>query len=275
MTIVTVQFDQDGRDEFKRLMDVFRSSIERNMPEAKLVELTVPKVPDKEHGKSYKMTSNTEKLDVWCDFMETCEDNVIFADCDMLMLRDASHAFDVPFDVAYTRRTVVTNIPVNAGIIMARPTEKARGFFRKWRDVNRAMYEENGKWCKEWQAKYPGMNQAALGYMLDTGDYDADLHVYLTRQWNAVECDWMHIDSDTVFVHIKSALRCVLQHKKPYKPIYRPMELWYEEAGIDMPKYDPFKGMAPSMKRARLRALMAKKKEMLNGCDDVAEADAV
>lgn len=238
MQLVTVQFDRGSGDDFKKLMDVFRLSVKRNMPEAALVELTVPEVPEVVKGLSYKMTSNTAKLDVWCEYMEGCEEEVIFIDCDMLMLRSAMHAFDEPFDVAYTRRSVVGQIPLNAGVIMARPTEKARGFFRKWRDVNRIMYEKQDAFCKEWQAKYPGMNQAALGYLIESGDYDADLYTYETRQWNAVECDWAHINDSTVFVHFKGKLREVLRHRKPFPPVYKAMEAWYEEAGIEVPRYD-------------------------------------
>jgi hypothetical protein len=233
MIILTTQFDGPVRTNYKILLDVFKKSIKTHMPEAEYRELIL-EAPDKVLGHKYGITSNSFKLAKWVEFLEGCEDNVIFADCDMLMVSSAKRAFEHEFDIAYTRRSRSVHIPINCGIIMVRPNERSRAFFREWLRINDLMYED-ASFHKPWRDKYHGINQAAFGYMLEKGNHEASLYVYETRDWNAVDCDWPYINDNTVFVHIKGALRDVIYGASPRGPKAKAMELWYQEAGL-MPK---------------------------------------
>lgn len=231
MYIVTTQFDGPSKCNFKLLLNVYRKSIEKVMPDADYVELIID-APPKEQGIKYGMIANSVKLKTWIDFLEDCNDNVIFTDCDMLMLQRADKAFYPDFDVAYTTRTRSNLIPVNSGVVMVKPTEKAKSFMREWLRINDEMFKDQN-FHQKWRAKYQGINQAAFGYLLETGGYEAKLHEYSTREWNAVECDWQRISTKTVFLHIKGSLRdSVLAQRIPTGPKAEAMKLWYNIAEI-------------------------------------------
>lgn len=232
MTILTVQFPGVGKNNYEELLRVFRDSVKEHMPEARYEEILM-EAPEAAHQIGYGQTANTAKLKVWVEFLEQCDDEVILADCDMLMLRSAERAFDADFDVAFTKRTHGwATIPMNGGIMMVRPTDAARRFFRKLLEVNDRMYYDDPKLKHEWQAKYPGMNQAAFGYVYETGCHDAKLHRYETLEWNAVDGDWPYVHDRTVFLHIKGKLRWeLLAMKPPAGPLAHAMKLWYAASG--------------------------------------------
>lgn len=200
------------------------------MPEAKFEALTL-ECGRREKGMRWGLYANTIKLWAWHDYVMSCDEELILADCDMLMLRSAEGAFDEDFDIAYTRRTGGQKVPINNGIIMVKPTEKARAFVRMWAEVNQKMFDDKTFHAK-WKGKYPGMNQAAFGYMLEEAQHGVKLHEYGTRKWNAVEPDWTHIDEETVFLHFKGALRRKLfEDRFPVGPYAEAILLWYENAG--------------------------------------------
>ena len=184
------------------------------MPDVEFISIDIPP-PAKIKGKARNFKYNTTKLEIWKNYMDTATEPIIFADCDMLALKDASPAFDIDFDVAYTARTRVNRIPMNGGIVFARPTEGARLFFSKWLEVNNKMFygSESGDsaFHHKWRVKYAGMNQAAFGYLYEElylkNKLDLKLHKYLTIDWNAVDCDWVNVNERTHFVHFKSKLR--------------------------------------------------------------------
>lgn len=225
------------------------------MPDARYEEI-VCDAPERD-GENYGLTANTFKLEKWVEFAEGCDDELILADCDMLMLNNAAHAFGEDFDIAYTERTSYSLIPLNGGIIFVRPTEGARGFLRKLRDVNNRMYYEDKKFRKEWQEKYPGMNQAAMGYLLESGDHEAKIQKLYTRTWNAVECDWKYVNADeTVFLHIKGRLRDdLLRMKPPNGDRAEAMKLWYEISGRPEMAVYKFKG---TRKQRRMNSIHEK-----------------
>jgi hypothetical protein len=234
LTILTVQFDIVGYTDYKRLLAVFQRSVRRYMPDVKFETIVLSseyRTDDMRYGK----WANTKKLRVWADYIEKAEDNVILADCDMLMIKSAEHAFDKQFDIAYTRKAKGGKAPFNNGIIMVRPTRAAKDFLWRWVEINERMFID-GAFHAEWNKRYKGMNQTAFGYLLETGEHDAELHAYDTKEWNAVDCNWGEIDDSTVFVHVKGSLRQhVLHGKAPIGAALYPAALWYKEAGMGFP----------------------------------------
>lgn len=218
MEIVTVQFNYPDRSDYKKLLDVFRCSVKQYMPRVKFIEICIP-APENKTKRELNFMYNGVKLRRWVEHLEKTNDNVIFADCDMMAIQSAEHAFKIPFDVAYTARTVIKRIPMNGGIMMARPTEPARRFFREMLATNDRMFGDIA-FHNQWRRIYAGMNQAAFGCTLETGKHKARVHKYQTREWNAVDCDWRHINKRTVFIHYKSKLRKMILDEIKHNPDY-------------------------------------------------------
>lgn len=227
MEIVTVQFDYPNRPKYSILLNVFRESLKVYVPDVKFIEFKIPP-PVNNTGRPLNFNYNTVKLKIWVDYLKKANDNVIFADCDMMAVKPCYHAFDKNFDVAFTARTTTNRIPMNGGIMMARPTEKAIAFFEEMLDVNNKMLIDT-TFHHKWRCRYAGMNQSAFGYVYERGKNKAKIHKYLTIEWNAVDCDWHRINNNTVFIHYKSKLRkMVLNNKRPFGNFMKPMILWYE-----------------------------------------------
>lgn len=231
MQIVTVQFNYPGRSDYGKLLDVFRYSVKKHMPKIEFIEYKIP-APVNHTGRDLNFNYNSKKLRIWVEHLEKANQEIIFADCDMLCLKNASHAFKYNFDVAYTERTIINRIPMNGGIMFARPTEKAKRFFRGMLVVNDMMLGDI-TFHHKWRVKYAGMNQAAFGCVLETGTHCAKIHKFKTIEWNAVDCDWMHVNNNTVFVHYKSKLRKMvlneIQRKLVFQKVINLWDQYYKE----------------------------------------------
>jgi hypothetical protein len=263
MKIFTVNFDVDKCKTFSRLLDVFRESLKIHMPDVELVE-HVMQAPESTHNRPKNTTFNTAKLAVWMEYLHSVDDEIIFIDSDMLCLQSGYHAFDSDFDYALTFRPEGSQPPMNGGVVFTRPTKKARRFFRDWFNVNNDMYA-NPPFHHKWRAKYLGMNQAAFGYMYESGLLDSGFKKLPTVIWNAVDQDWKSINDKTVFVHIKSQLRrAIMYNHEPYGEYTKPMDEWYRindylHGGIPIVKDDrPPSTMNPETGRKK-RAFIVKK----------------
>ena len=238
MKIVTVQFQYPDFYDFTLLRDVFKKSCEIQMPDVEFVDIHIPP-PVKIPGKARNFKYNSTKLEIWRDYMQTATEPIIFADCDMLCMLPAHSAFDIDFDIAFTARTRVHRIPMNGGIIFARPTENARIFFDKWLEANNKMLK-NEKLHHIWRVRYAGMNQAAFGYVYHElylkKKINLKLHEYKTIDWNAVDCDWQNVNGKTHFVHYKSRLRKFVLREQPVQHPYEiVMNAWYDVKQILYP----------------------------------------
>lgn len=225
MQIVTVQFQYPHRSDYDLLLKVFKHSCKVCMPDVNFIEIKIPPPPARK-GRDLNFAYNTVKLEKWLNILEHTKENTIFADCDMLAVKSAKHAFNIDFDVAYTERTMINRIPMNGGIMMARPTEAARKFFREMLYVNNLMFE-NIPFHNYWRKTYAGMNQSAFGCVYETGKHGAKVHKYKTIEWNAVDCDWSRVNGSTVFIHYKSKLRKTVLREIRMKPEFHKMvDIW-------------------------------------------------
>ena len=160
-------------------------------------------------------------------YLESCNDDVIIADCDMLCTAPAYHAFDADFDIAYTRKPDghKTSCPLNGGIIMVRNNVIAHDWMQQLCMINDAMYA-NKEFHDTWKKRYYGQNQAAMGFMLES-NHPARIHAYETVVWNCIDIDWKYFNSETVFVHIKGALRDAIQNRISFPDVEEIMRQWY------------------------------------------------
>jgi hypothetical protein len=234
MTIFTVQFDYKGQEMYERLVRVFRKSALRVMPEVRFEERNL-KCPGNKIPKIHFRLSNTLKLREWVKWLDYTEDNTVFMDCDMLILQDISPAFDLDFDIAYTVRTSA-KMPMNGGVIFAKPTEGARKFLYAWNDINDKMFA-NPTFHHPYRVKYAGMNQAAFGYLLENPIEGVNLLRLPCAVWNSCSEDWNKVNASTRIVHIKSVLRKVVLggNRSAYKSI---TDIWKAyENGTDPEQY--------------------------------------
>ena len=205
MKIVSVQFDYRGFNRYEKLARVFAYSVKKNCPDADL-ELVKVKPPELiKPVRSRSFASNTLKIKLWLEVLKNTKDDVIFMDCDMLVLKDISDAFKNHFDIGYTKRTKA-RMPYNGGVVFVKNTPEAIEFIEYWKEINDKMYNDQ-KFHYKYRNKYAGMNQAAFGYIMETGGYKAKLKAFSCDVWNACVENWATINDETRIVHIKGTLR--------------------------------------------------------------------
>ena len=237
MNVFIVYFAPDNTGFWERLLNVFLHSLRKYKHNVLVRKISKP---DYVPGKGAGLTYNTKKLELWCDYAQRAEDNTIFIDADMLCLADPARVFDQEFDIGITN-SPGQSPPLNAGVVFFKPTAKGRQFFREWLVINNQMYKDE-YFRQQWATKYLGMNQAALGCMIETGLTDGVK--YLPQQkWNLTDQLWRKLDGETVFVHIKGQLRVALMNRaNPAGDLRNPMQLWYQmekESGLDTPPLKP------------------------------------
>lgn len=205
MRVLTLKFDKSEPDrDYDILLDVFRYSVQKHMPKVRF-ETIIPPLPPPDKDKVYFMTKNTVKLGCWVDAVLKSDEDTIIMDCDMLLLRDISQAFEQDFDIALTRRYNYY-VPYNGGMIFVRPNTKSTRFLLKWKDINQKMYEDE-EFHRPWRKKYAGMNQASLGWAVENIGAELNLVSLPCQEWNICQEDWAKIDENSRCVHIKSKLR--------------------------------------------------------------------
>lgn len=231
MKIVSVVFDYCGDKKYSMMAKVLKVSIEKNCPGA---EFELIKLPPPRYRTKRCFTSNTVKLAEWSRVMNETNDNVIFIDCDMMVLNDLHSAFNSDFDIGFTKRNK-SRIPYNGGVVFVKNTQAARDFIMLWKQINDKMYKDYS-FHKPWRDRYAGMNQAAFGCLLETGNHGAKIHKYKTLEWNAVDCDYSSINNKTVFIHYKSKLRKMVLREIAVKQGYeKVVKLWNEMYAMEVP----------------------------------------
>jgi hypothetical protein len=203
--IVTVHFDHPDKHAYRFLLGAFRESVYRNMPDSELSIVEIPP-PQRDSKNARPWSDNTVKIREWLSAL-SMEYNLIFADCDMIITGDLSTAFEnYDFDIAYTKRPQRSKHPLNGGIVFVRSSEKAHDFIKLWTVTNEKMYRDK-QFHKSYQPKYGGINQSALGHLLETGDYDANVIDLPCEIWNACDESWNRLRDDVKAIHYKGALR--------------------------------------------------------------------
>ena len=95
--IVTTVFDYE-KDRYERMYRVFQKSIRKNTShQLDTIRITAPKLK-----RNQSFDSNTAKLNEWQRYLESQPEGaeLIFMDCDMLVLKPLQDAFERNFDVA-------------------------------------------------------------------------------------------------------------------------------------------------------------------------------
>ena len=141
----------------------------------------------------------------------TVTEDTVITDCDMFFTDNIEGAFEYDFDVGYTKRNYKNshitgmNKPLNGGVFFFRPTEQAKSFVENWYKVCESM-TVNDEFYQEWFKKYAGLNQTALGYLLDT-DSNTNIKQFNCAEYNGCAEDLLDFNNKKPkIVHIKSPL---------------------------------------------------------------------
>lgn len=264
MKIVSVQFDYAGLQRYKRLSEVFAYSVKKNCPNAELIlkKVKAPEIKKKLRSKSF--ASNTLKLKLWLEVLKSTTEDVVFMDCDMLILKDISSAFIGDFDIGYTKRTG-SRIPYNGGVVFVKNTAASIKFIELWKKINDKMYNDYS-FHKSYRNKYAGMNQAAFGYIMETGGYKAKLKAFSCDVWNSCIENWPKINEETKIIHIKGTLRrTVLMNSSINSSRFRRAVILWRNMAIDaglinLPKLD-YKTAQPVTTSQKIRKLIGRRRK--------------
>jgi len=197
-------------ETWKRLASVLRFSAARHCPGWSVeVEEIAPPEPSQ---RTYHYVANTHKLDWWVArvLVAPTGDEIALLDADAMVLRNLDDVWGQAFDFAYTVKDPAGNpnaLPFNAGAIFLKVTPAVQSFMTLWRDENRRMLE-GPNLHRPWAKKYGGINQSALGMLLEQGRVPLDLCRLSCQEWNCEDSSWARYEPGrTRVVHVKSALR--------------------------------------------------------------------
>lgn len=215
---ITVQFN-DGGYAYERLLGVFIRSWQKNAK----IPLEVHRIETPRSGRRHKsFYYNNEKLKVWLD---NFNEDTVFVDCDMLLLKDVSEAFDIIDHIGIAERK---HLPLNGGVIFAKYTKEAKDFMNHWYEIDCKMLEDP-EFHGEYHPKYAGMNQASLGYLLENGH-----RKYVQRIPESFNlCESWEGWQDAHLIHVKGSLRqtCLRSRVNPPEPQGVIKQIWesYEQ----------------------------------------------
>jgi len=192
-------------------------------------------------GSRHGLRTNTDKRGDGVRFGEGCQDGdeIMLVDADTMVMRPLDPVWDLEFDVAYTVKELCPRLPINGGVVPLRVNERSRAFMRQWLAVNDRLYV-NPVEHKRWRDSYGGMNQAALGYMLETGDMPAcQLLELQAAEWNSChERTWRHAH-DARIVHVKSALRRSVFARPSPDPAVRALSEEWKRLEVEAQRQNP------------------------------------
>lgn len=173
-----------------------------------------------------KYDTNLDKLRHWVAFVNLCADGdeLCLIDADTFIARPLDPVWELPFDVAIAHKRQV-RLPFNAGVVFLRVNARIRAFMADWLDVNLRMKADR-QFHLQYERTYSGINQAALGYMLERKQpLGAELHWLDAGEWNA--CAPQFWDKpDARIYHVKSQLRQQAQAGLTTGAYARALTLW-------------------------------------------------
>lgn len=195
-------------EDFRRMARALEYSALRHAPAWRLEIRHVPPavgyrstlgVPAHEH--------NSAKLDRWRDTIAAAKDGdrVLLIDADTMITGPIDSVWDRPFDLAIT--VSADRLPFNAGVVFVRVSERTRAFLEQWAAVNRSFLGDAAA-LRPWRVRYAGINQAALGFMLERAGHGCQVARIDGAIWNCEDSNWRRFDpASTRIVHLKSDLR--------------------------------------------------------------------
>jgi hypothetical protein len=239
--------DGRGGAEWRRMARVLEHSARKRCSstnwtiDVRELDPCTVKRADKPHDpRTYAV--NTYKLAAWRAIVDDAHDGdeLVLIDTDTMILApldpafdDAAHCVDTrtvaalhampiadrlqfpgdsrSYDVAFTWKTNTTTLALNGGVVFVRVNARSRALMRAWCDRNDALFANPVEHAR-YHPRYGGINQAALGSMLERGETAGARVAFLDcRVWNACYGPlWQTAQNGARVLHCKSTLRRAL-----------------------------------------------------------------
>ncbi len=152
---------------------------------------------------------NTHKLERWKAILDQAEDGrpILLIDTDTVILRELEPIWRQDFDVAFTTKPADSRFPLNGGVMFVRAGAASRWFLAKWAATNRVFLTDRRYSHNPLRKKFGGINQAALGAVLQQTLPDVRVCELPCSEWNCEDESWQKFGPQTRILHIKSGLR--------------------------------------------------------------------
>lgn len=217
-----------GMSSYKRMARVFAYSVEKNSPKTPLTihHLQSDEKKYLKYGNQKKHSrisnpyvksnyvNNTMKTIGHNRIVQSIPDDEVVAlmDSDMLVLHDLSSIEDMVFDLIYTTRPPGSKFPINSGVIFLRGSQRVRDWYSAWESKVREFVADRN-WLKQ-EHKYGGINQSALGWMLEQ-EHKLNIQTLPCSIWNCENESWKLFSDKTKIVHVLGGLRSHVCHNHP------------------------------------------------------------
>ncbi len=237
MQIDTVLFPSvKGGDDYARLAAVLQESARVHCPGVDFTLHHAPSVTDEimavGRRRQWLFQRNAMKTFMHNQIVQSakCGEAICLMDCDTMILRDLSLVWWSKFDFAYTVKSPNSGYVCNSGVVFVRVSERTKEFYSAWwQTVLRMLSDE--AFHKKWKEKWGGINQAALGWILENHNgTSGGVHVkeLKTAEWNACKHDWPTALDKAHVVHILEPLkRCCLQGIATSDPVQNIANVWH------------------------------------------------
>lgn len=196
-----------GGDDYVRMADVLRKSVELNSPHTPITLHYVhkPLIP-RAKRLDFHNASNVTKTLYHTELVHLAKDGQLLGllDCDTLVLGDLSEIETKEFDIAFTFRN--DRSPINTGVVFLRVSDKVRDFYWEWlAEVQRLAF--NHKKLLKLNEIYRGVNQSALNEILRERDFGLKILELPCEIYNSVSCTWRYFSKNTKILHVLGRLR--------------------------------------------------------------------
>lgn len=166
----------------------------------------------------------SQKMFLWEEVIKDPKNHgrkVAILDCDMIVRKNLSEVFNMPFDVAYTAKLNFTSrCPINSGAVYFRNSNQAKNFLLKWCKDTKDILRSGG--ISELNTyNFGGIDQFTLCQLLGQAPYLGRRNVRgidtigLPADIYNLHHDWRNYDGAYV-IHFKSQWSDVLLSKKRF-----------------------------------------------------------
>lgn len=222
-TVAAIWFDRRaGIDRYRKLAAVWQLTAARTFgPDTRVIceasdppDFTVPCAVFNRSGRRIgpsKTLSWLKKLQFWHDVVMAANGPILVCDIDMMFFGDPfPELAGITYDVALCQS--------NTGAVYFSGSDKSKWFMDNWLTVAERMVSDAALYEK-WDARYKGLDQAAMGLMRETMIGTEANVVRIPRKFHAV---WKSLRStpDPYLIHYHSQLRAAIFNPDHAVPDY-------------------------------------------------------
>jgi hypothetical protein len=152
-----------------------------------------------------KTISWMEKINSWLEIIKNTDGPVLLCDIDIAFYKNPfPDVLEFDFDIGICGN--------NTGAIYFSGTKRSRKFMKRWHEDTVTLFGD-AELYQEYDKKFKGLDQASMGYLLETGRHDANV-VQLPRRFHSTCHDF---ELPAYIMHYHSAMRSVVFGESQYK----------------------------------------------------------